>query len=269
MKVRSMTGFGRGIVCKDSYDITVELKTVNHKFKDIRFKTPPLFSTIEMKMKEIIQERIRRGSVDVLVSCKKTNDLEWDHLDKEKIKSFVREIKSCVDEKVVFGGMDFLQRDFIKRQVPDEKLEQYVLDCLYQALDNLLVSREAEGVKLVSILDKHKKNFQERFLKLKPLSCVYKKDLESRLRKQFSNLQEELHVDTPRFLQEMIYYLDKMDITEELDRIAGHLERIGESLKTGGELAENWILLSRNSIVKQILSGPNRQIRTSPILSSI
>ena len=88
-----MTGFGRRIISRDSYDITVELKTVNHKFKDIRFKIPPLFFTIEMKLRKMIKEKIKRGSVDVLINCKKNHSFEWDHLNKEKIRLFVKEIK--------------------------------------------------------------------------------------------------------------------------------------------------------------------------------
>ena len=77
----------------------------------------------------------------------------------------------------------------------------------------------------------HKKKYEKQFLKLKPLTQTYKKTLEDKLRKQFSRLKEDLNLDTPRFLQEMVYYLEKMDISEELDRIAGHLKRIDDALE--------------------------------------
>ena len=236
MKVKSMTGLGRGIMAKDSYDITVELKTVNHKFKDIRFKMPPLFSAIEMKIRKIIKEKIRRGSVDVLIIYKKSGVCEWDYIDKDKIKSFIKEIKSCVGDKVEFNGIDFLKSHFIKEQIPDEKLEECVLECFYKALDNLLAARAIEGEKLALLISEHAKNYKKKFLKLRPLAEDYKKELKKKLRKKISSLKEELPADTPRFLQEIFYYLEKMDITEELDRINGHLGRIDESLNKKGEI---------------------------------
>ena len=232
MKIRSMTGFGKGIVSKDSYDITIELKTVNHRYRDIRFKMPSFFSPIEIQMRKVVKDKIRRGSVDVVVNYKKTDDSAWDYLDKEKIKSFIKEIKSFVDtDGFRFNATDFLKTNFIKDRVLDKKLEKCILEAFCQALENLLSYREVEGEKLALAINLHKKKYEKQFLKLKPLTQTYKKNLEDKLRKQFSRLKEDLNLDTPRFLQEMVYYLEKMDIAEELDRIAGHLQRIDSALE--------------------------------------
>ena len=91
---------------------------------------------------------------------------------KKKIKSFVQEIKSCIDEKVEFNGMDFLQNHFIKVQSQNEKLTQDILECLDKALDSLLSSREAEGEKLILVIENHKKRFQKTFSNISPLTGV-------------------------------------------------------------------------------------------------
>ena len=154
MKIRSMTGFGKGIVSKDSYDITIELKTVNHRYRDIRFKMPSLFSPIEIQMRKVVKDKIRRGSVDVVVNYKKTDDSEWDYLDKEKIKSFIREIKSFVNtDGFRFNATDFLKTNFIKDRFLDKKLEKYIFGGLLPSIGkSSLVQRD--GRRKIGVGDK-------------------------------------------------------------------------------------------------------------------
>ncbi|MCY4524460.1 MAG: DUF1732 domain-containing protein, partial [Halobacteriovoraceae bacterium] len=197
---------------------------------------PSFLFSMEIEMRKTIKEKVKRGSMDVMINYKKLGSYEWNHLDMEKIKSFVAEIQSSVNGEVRFNAMDFLKSSFTKEQIPDEKLKEDILKVLDQALDGLLISREQEGERLLLIMQENRERFENSFFKIKPLTKTYKKLVEDKLKKQFAEFKEQLDINTSRFLQEVVYYLDKMDITEELDRITGHLKRVDDLFKRGGEI---------------------------------
>ena len=235
MDNQSMTGFGRGIVQYDDYETTVQLKSVNYRFREIRFKMPSVLFPLEVKLKKMLNGMIHRGHVDARIDFQDHKN-SFDFMDKTKIKEFTQRIEDCSipDHGLFFNAMDFLKPDFTRNPELNKSLEQAVLDAFDRALGNLVKSRISEGVDLVKQINIHKEKFKEEFLQLKPLLDSFRPKIENRLKTQFSRF--DIPVDTPRFMQEIVYYLEKLDITEELDKIHCCIKRMDGLLNRKGEM---------------------------------
>lgn len=237
-----MTGFGKGEVAKSDYVVSVEIKSVNNRFKDVRFKMSSIFSSIEIDLKKILSNKFKRGSFDIYISFKRGEQKsKFDDIDDEKVKSFLKKMKTIADEAgvpVEMRPVDFLKSDFYKDQDDNqyEDLKDYVKDAFELAVKNLEVSRCAEGEKLVEVLEGHQKIFTEYYSIIEGLSDQYQKSVEDKLKKRFENMGVELGLDEPRFMQEVVFYLEKLDVHEEINRITVHLGKLSKTLVGGGEI---------------------------------
>jgi uncharacterized protein (TIGR00255 family) len=240
-KIYSMTGFGRGEAINDRYTLTVELKTVNNRYKDIRFKMGQVFNSCEMELKKKIESQFNRGSFDVFVNYKRsqTNQRVFD-LDDKKIQDYIRMIQKTLSPLGVtpqISACDFLRADFYKEE--DEDRNQELIDLLWQAFDvamrELQTSRLEEGQKLGEVISEYLQQYRELYLKIPPLKDQYRMMVEERLNKKIKERLQDIPFDDNRYHQEIIYYLERYDIDEEIQRIDIHLSKFHEILREGGE----------------------------------
>lgn len=238
MAAQSMTGFGKGEAEGEKYKVSVEIKSVNHRFKDIRFKMGSVLNSIELPMKKMLEAKFKRGSFDVYVNYKKGQEQSAFELDKEKVSSFLKELKSCADEagvELAVNPTGFLKSDFAKEDEDKEsELQELTLKAYGQALKALLASREEEGAKLVEKLVEHKDKYRAEYNKVAGLKDSYQDKVKEKLLARFSQ-EKPVQMDEQRFNQEVIYYLEKLDIDEEVNRIAIHLDKLEALLKSEEE----------------------------------
>lgn len=244
MKIQSMTGFGKGEAQNADYTILVELKSVNNRFKDMRFKLPSLLSSLEIELRGKLSERFKRGSFDVFAQYRKVEGKNnFEELDEQKIFAYVEKIKN------IFAGSgvnldvrpsDFLRNEFYREQdgSREEEMKKLVVEAFIKALDHLEESRLSEGEKLVVIIQEHKKNFEQYYKRVAELVEGHHKGVQEKLKKAFAEHGQDLKVDEARFNQEVIYYLEKIDIHEEIDRIRSHLTKFDKLLKTKNEIGK-------------------------------
>jgi uncharacterized protein (TIGR00255 family) len=239
--VQSMTGFGKGEASNDNYSVTVEMKSVNHRFRDIRFKMPLIFSSLELGLKEILTNRFKRGSFDIYVNYKRSEKKDrFEDLDDLKIKSFLKRIKNIVgeDSSLSLSPTDLMRNEFYKDVdlSKDQALMDLFKDAFTKAVSALADSRLEEGKKMEDVLLKHRDVFAENFSYVDSQADTFQKAVEDKLRKKFSDFSSELNIEEPRFLQEVVYYLEKLDVHEEINRIKSHLEKLSSLLVGGGEV---------------------------------
>lgn len=241
MSIYSMTGFGKGEFQSENYLVTVEIKSVNHRFKDIRFKMSSLFNSQEMLMKKELSETFIRGSFDVSVNFKRSEkNLKFDMIDEAKVKSFVTSMKQMVgtEGQLSIVPTDFLRSEFFKDI--DLSQDNELIDSMWKALKSavfeLSKSRNEEGMKLVGVFNKHLKDYKDNFQVVLDHADSFQSAVEQKLRKRFQEFGSEVKVEESRFLQEIVYYLEKMDIHEEINRIKGHLKKLEDLFKNGGEI---------------------------------
>ena len=242
MPIQSMTGFGKGESESDNYIVSVEMKTVNNRFKDVRFKMGSIFNALEIKLKKKIEAKFSRGSFEVYVNYKKNNTTTKSvvDLDKNKIAAFVSDLKEVSDKTGVtmnFGPTDFLRNDFyMDDESKEEQLEGLLMSAFDQAIDKLEQSRIEEGTKLIQKLQEHKENYTSHYSKIPPLKETYQGAVREKLNKRFENELKGTAIDEPRYLQEVIYYMEKLDIDEEITRIDVHLEKLNSLFSSKGEV---------------------------------
>jgi len=235
MPTQSMTGFGQGEAQGSKFTLNVELKTVNHRFKDIRFKMSNLFNAQEIPLRQKLESIFARGSFDIYVSYKKNVTEESSvELDYQKIQNFISKMQNALTlEKSQYSinPTDFMRSDFYQEdESKEDELVSLLEKAFEQAIESLNKSRQLEGSKLVEKLCEHRDIYVEYYSKIQKLKDTYQDKVKEKLAKRFETDAKELNIDEPRFLQEVIYYLEKLDVDEEINRISIHLEKLNAIL---------------------------------------
>lgn len=236
-----MTGFGKGEGSNDEFRVVVEIKSVNHRYKDYRFRMPSLMSSLEIHFKKRFAEVFKRGSFDISINYKKADTKNsFSDVDVQKVEAFVKGIKglpSLSDFKLSIKPTDFLRSEFYKDIDDDEKsLKELACTAFDKALDSLQASRLEEGVKMKKILLSHRDQYESVFNAIVESADTFQGIIEKKLRDRMGELSSEISVDEPRLLQEVIYYLEKMDIHEEINRVKSHLKKFDMLIEEDKEI---------------------------------
>lgn len=264
MTIQSMTGFGKGEAKDDNYAVSVEIKSVNNRFKDIRFKLPSHLNSYEMELREMLQSKFIRGTFDVFVGVRKAEGKNrFDDLDDQKIDQFLEKILPAFKKKEItysFNPTDFLRSEFYKDQDnTSDELKGLVLKAFDQALTQLEESRLTEGAKLKTLLVNHCEEFQKAFKTIEGNADKFTTHVEEKLRKRVQEYKNEVNVENSRMLQEIVFYLEKIDVHEEINRLHSHLEKFQNLLKLKGEVGRqiDFILQEMNRETNTIGSKSN------------
>lgn len=242
MNIQSMTGFGKGDATSDEYGVSVEIKSVNHRFKDIRFKMSSLFNAIELDLKKNLTDLFGRGSFDIYVNYKRAEGRsKFDDIDQSKVHDFLANFSAVCDRhdaRLTVSPSDLLRSEFMRDQDEGraDVLSPLVTQAFAGALAELKKSRLQEGEKLGKILESHLSQYRTHFKVVEELAETFQKSVEEKLHKRFADHKSELQVEESRFMQEVVFYLEKMDVHEEINRIKSHLQKFDSLLKDGGEL---------------------------------
>lgn len=245
----SMTGFGKAIFRAKNKNIQVEIKSLNSKHLDISIKLPISYKKKEIEIRNLLAERLIRGKIEISITEELTNEEErWTNkINPLVVKSYFRQLKEIADEldiKIEDGFFSNLIRlpDAIQNPTIDINEEEW--DTLKKSIDlslqDLIFFREQEGKAL-------EKDIKNRIYQISSLSESIEKyekqrieTITERIRNNLSNFFVKENIDENRFEQELIYYLEKMDITEEKVRLKNHcsyfLETINQKEANGKKL---------------------------------
>lgn len=239
--IRSMTGFGRFENTVNNYDISAEIKAVNHRYADYNIKLPRIYNFLEEDIKSYLQQYIKRGKVDVYISVyKELDDTKEIVLNESLAKSYVDALKLIAEK---FDVRDDISVSTIaryndifdvKRSEEDENLiRQSVLDVLKNALDGFMSAREREGEKLAKDMIERIGTVKNEVLKIEKIApdtvIEHKNNIEQRIRELLGNVP----VDENRLLTETAVYADKLSVNEETVRLKCHLEEFDRIMKMG------------------------------------
>lgn len=239
MKAQSMTGFSKVELEDEVYSLNVEVKSVNHRFKDIRFKMGNVFNAHEINFRKKLESIFKRGSFDIYIGYNKNQNqaLKLD-LDYTKINSFLEDFTSETKATITVNPSDFLRGDFYKEdEQKEENLTKLASEALEKALISLKENREEEGAGLVKVMEAHLSEFKRHFETVRSLKGSYQDKVKTKLFDRFKNeLGSDSNIDEGRFQQEVIYFLEKLDIDEEINRIEIHLKKLTALLSNEEEV---------------------------------
>jgi len=237
-----MTGFGQAEKTDELLKVTTEIKSVNNRFKDYKFRMSYSLNPLELELRSLLDQEFKRGSFDVSISLKKENlkGREF-NLDQTKIEEFLKFIRSINELKNVnlqVNPTDFLRSDFSLEEDPEklEKIKPLVLESVKKAIEGLKISREQEGSRLVEKLKEHLHDYRVRLDEVSRLKHLYPQILKDKLESKLNEKLKDFKLDDSRLMQEIVYYLEKLEVDEEINRAKIHLIKFDQILNSAGEV---------------------------------
>ncbi len=242
--VLSMTGFGRGKAKDDNRELTIELKTVNHRYLDISLRMPRLMNALEEEFRKKIREALSRGRVEVSVSYKNIAENQitvalnepvadaYHNAFNELAKKFG--IDNKPDLSVLSGISDIFA--ISEPEEDEEALGKLLFSALDEALKVVLDMREKEGEFLTKDIFERCGIINQLVDSIEESSPTvveeYRKKLEQRLKELLNNTD----LEETRFQTEVAYFADRSNITEEIIRLRSHLKQLKQTMKKGGAI---------------------------------
>ncbi len=244
--LRSMTGFGKGVVNFKKGNITVEIRTLNHRFFDINSRLPSSFYPLEIPLVEQIKKQIKRGSVNLnlmVESAKeKENNLALDYKMARRYHGILNQLKKSLNLKGEIGLAQILSFPHLityKEQPKDiNSFYPAVKAVLDKALNGLIKMRENEGKAIFNDLFKRAKIIEKTLAQIERRSEAAVKTYKEKLLKRMGQLVGQRNLDKERLETEVALFVKNVDIQEEITRLLSHIENFRKTLKDKGEIGK-------------------------------
>jgi len=229
--IKSMTGYGKSVIQLPTKKITVELKSLNSKNLDLNTRVPSSYREKELEIRKLISKSLVRGKVDFNLYIEVTGEKTTAKVNEGVVKQYMNQLKNISSvAEVELLKMAVKMPDSMKteREEIDAGEFKNILEAVNEALTALNHYRSDEGTVLGNDFKIRIKNISELLIKVVAVDSERMAIVKNRLRKAVEDLKEA--VDENRFEQELIYYLEKYDITEEKVRLKNHLNYFNEAL---------------------------------------
>ena len=234
--IRSMTGFGSAEQTYNAKKISVEVKTLNSKQLDLQVKLPNELRSAELDFRNSIGAKLQRGKVDVLITITDTDLAQTYHIDQDIVKAYKDQIESISVALNIAPAEDLATILFRMPGIFNIPVENYdeafvakVAETLNQALDIVDGFRIQEGQTLKKDLLHRVELILNLLEQVEPYEKSRHEVIKQRITKNLAELTSTDQYDENRFEQELIYYLEKLDITEEKVRLRQHCNYFNES----------------------------------------
>lgn len=245
--LKSMTGFGRGEYEDANFSITIEMKTVNHRYNEVAVRLPRFLNPIEDKIRKTILKTISRGRIDVFINADyTTSDNATLKVDKNLAAAYHKALMDIAEaigaEKLNMNEavevMNIARFDDVinvKEGFFDvESVWPKVEIALNQALNNLVAMRETEGGNIYGDFIYRADLIAEKLSQIEARSYLVVEDYQAKLTERLNSLlfDHNLTVDQDRLLQEVAFFADRANITEEIVRLKSHIKQFKEIISS-------------------------------------
>lgn len=236
--ITSMTGYGKSVSQLPDRKITVEIRTLNSKNLDLNLRIPSAYREKELELRQMAAAQLSRGKVDVSLHVEETGTGNGQQLDIAKVENYISQISSIdgvssTDKLRLVEIAATFPDVFISSQIEVEESEfATILTTVEKCLEDVNDFRNREGAILKEEFEKRIDNISSLLDQVIEADKQRLEDVRTRLEKAVADLKEK--VDENRFEQELIYYLEKYDITEEKVRLKNHLNYFSETMEMPG-----------------------------------
>lgn len=238
--IQSMTGYGKSDAVFYGKKIHVEVKSLNSKALDLNARVAPLYREKEMEVRQLLAKAIERGKVDFTLWIEKDETSVAATINPEAVKNYVAQIQDICNAQslampqnvwdVVLRLPDATQTNAVE-ELTDEEWA-VVLDAIQQAVAHLVDFRKQEGAALYKKFSEKLDNIERYLHEIEPYEKGRVEKIRQRLFDRLSELKG-VDYDKNRLEQELIYYIEKLDISEEKQRLANHLRYFRETMDNG------------------------------------
>jgi uncharacterized protein (TIGR00255 family) len=260
-----MTGFGRGRYSGESFACAVEIRSVNHRFLDPHIRLPSELASLELRIRRLIQSKIKRGRIDLAVTLERNPDIAF-FLNTSTLQAYLTAIEKLKNDFFLSGEVDLVQLLRIPGILNFESasLSPEIQDLVHQgiteateiALQDLDRMRMDEGetlkVDILKRLDSIDCEVERIGQQMQGSLMVY----QERLRTRLNEILAGAAVDPARIVQEAAFYVERSDITEEVTRLQSHSRQCRTLLNSGDEVGKtlDFLLQEMNREANTILS---------------
>ncbi|GAB6011290.1 YicC/YloC family endoribonuclease [Viscerimonas tarda] len=239
--IQSMTGFGKAIAELEARKITVEIKSLNSKQLDLSVRIPSLYKDKEMGIRNLLYKKLERGKVDFLIYIENIGKETSVQINQNIVEAYYNQIVGSAQKLGVSVPQDWFQvilklPDALKSETQelDEGEWAVVEKTVNAALEQLIDFRKQEGDMLANLFTEKITNIANLVKDIEPHESERIEKIKLRIVEALQKI-ENFDYDKNRFEQEMIFYIEKLDINEEKNRLNNHLNYFIETLKDGAQ----------------------------------
>lgn len=236
-----MTGYGKAVVAFEDKKINVEVKSLNSKQLDLSTRIAPLYREKEMEIRQQVAKSVERGKVDFSIWVEKDAGADATPINAAIVQNYYQQLRQLVDQAGIPEPQDWLQTLMRLPDVTTRTEAEVLTDAEWQAasqaiteaLDQLAAFRRQEGAALQRKFTEKIDNIASLLQQIEP----YEKSRVEKIRQRIvDGLKEipEVEYDKNRLEQELIYYIEKLDISEEKQRLSNHLKYFRETMQEEG-----------------------------------
>ena len=237
--VISMTGYGRSAKESEDYSLTVEIRSVNHRYFDFHIRIPQQFFKLEEKIKKICQKYITRGRVDCFIKIEGNNLVKRSiHIDWELMDEYYQFINNMSERYGIHNDLqisDFLLKPELitidEHEEINTELENSLIQAVEEAVQNLKEMRITEGKNLHNELQHFLTKIETDIHEVTAFVPEVTKEYEEKLTKKISEFTDAI-IDETRVLTEVAILAERSDVTEELTRLRSHVQQFRQSLES-------------------------------------
>jgi len=223
-----MTGFGRGSAGRGPNKIDVEIRSVNSRFLEMKFRGVALDPATEQKIRALLEKSIQRGNAQVRVELNISQDNQKLSFNKDRfeiIQDVIKKIHVSYGQRMSLSDI-ISTHDLLKAEEPDSINQSVIIKAVEHALNQLNEMREKEGKQIQDDILKRIKNLQNAIDLAEHISGNFKSEKQAQLQEKISELLNGESLDESRLIQEVAYIADRADVTEEIVRCRSHFDQL-------------------------------------------
>ena len=227
--IHSMTGYGKASCELGEKIVTIEIKTLNSKQLDLFFRIPNAYRDREMEMRNELANRLKRGKIEVSFTLENKEGKQATHLNAAVIKNYYNQLTSITGELGISGNEPLLQAILRmpdafnnEKEIADPEESRRLMQTLASAIDELEKFRHTEGLSLATDVASRIRLIESFLESIEPFEKGRTELIRNKLESSLLEFVPQESIDKNRYEQELIYYLEKLDISEEKTRLQHH-----------------------------------------------
>jgi uncharacterized protein (TIGR00255 family) len=250
--IRSMTGYGKAECLLPDKKLTIEIRSLNSKQMDTNARLPSLYKEKELEIRQLITAGLERGKVECTFHYEISENASSGTINEEVVKSYYEQLYKIAGELGLPASPELLSTvlrlpDTIRSEKAAVEDEEWLLvkDALQQALDQVQEFRNQEGLSLEKDMRQRVDAISEKLEKVADYETARMEQIRERIGNNLGEFLKKDSVDENRFEQELIYYMEKLDFSEEKVRLANHCDYFLETMQDAGPVGKKLGFISQ------------------------
>ena len=251
--VKSMTGYGKGGAENDSASVTIEMKSVNHRYLDLNIKLPKKLNFLETAIRNRVSESIARGKIDIFITLKEHGDANLDiTINEAMAKKYHEALKEMAEKLEVPCDYSVLSLaklpdviEVVEAEADEDSLKELVMNALDLAIAQFIEARLSEGARLKADLTLKMDEMCALVDRLEARSPEIIEEYRTRLSQKITELLGDNQIDESRIAAEVVLYADKVCIDEEMVRLKSHVKETRDVFELDKEVGRKLDFLAQ------------------------